>query len=65
MTEFPDENPLKTRIIQKGFLEDKREFARDTSVHFVELCEACRRGDFEAVQTYPLTYSLCLNKKVY
>jgi len=52
MTVYPDENPLKRRIIEKGFLEDKKEFAQDASVHFVELCDACRRGDLEAVQTY-------------
>jgi hypothetical protein len=52
MTADSSLNPPKTRIIQKGFLEDKREFARDTSVHFIELCDACRRGDLEAVQTY-------------
>jgi hypothetical protein len=55
MTVFPDENPLKRRIIEKGFLEDKKEFAQDASVHFVELCDACRRGDLEAVQTYIAT----------
>ena len=49
---FPDENPLKRRIIEKGFLEDKKDFAHDASAHFVELCDACRRGDLEAVQTY-------------
>jgi hypothetical protein len=52
MTVFPDENPLKRRIIEKGFLEDKKDFAHDASAHFVELCDACRRGDLEAVQTY-------------
>ena len=52
MTADSSLNPPKTRIIQKGFLEDKREFARDTSLHFIELCDACRRGDLEAVQTY-------------
>jgi hypothetical protein len=51
MTVYPDENPLKRRIIEKGFLEDKKQFAQDVSVHFVELCDACRRGDLEAVQT--------------
>jgi len=52
MTVFPDENPQKRSIIEKGFLEDKNEFAHDLSVHFIELCDACRRGDLEAVQTY-------------
>ena len=50
--EDPDENPQKRSIIEKGFLEDKSEFAHDLSVHFIELCGACRRGDLEAVQTY-------------
>ena len=56
---FPDDNPLKRRIIQKSFTESKAEFARDVSVHFIELCEACRRGDLEAVQTFapPMTHS--------
>ena len=52
MTVFPDENPPKQCIIEKGFLEDKTEFTHDLSVHFIELCDACRRGDLEAVQTY-------------
>jgi hypothetical protein len=50
---FPDENSQKRSIIEKGFLEDKNEFAHDLSVHFIELCDSCRRGDLEAVQTYP------------
>ena len=52
MTEIPDENPAKQSIIEKGFTEDKNVFAHDLSVHFIELCDACRRGDLEAVQTY-------------
>lgn len=51
MTRFPDDNPAKRRIIEKGLAESKADFARDASVHFIELCEACRRGDLEAVQT--------------
>jgi hypothetical protein len=51
MTVFPDENPLKRSIIEKGFTEDKTQFAHDRSTHFIELCDACRRGDLEAVQT--------------
>jgi ankyrin repeat and BTB/POZ domain-containing protein 1 len=51
-SDYPDENPLKTSIIQKGFLEDKRAFAHDSSTHFLELCDAVRRGDLEAVQTW-------------
>lgn len=49
---FPDENPPKRSIIEKSFLDDKTEFKHDLSVHFIELCDACRRGDLEAVQTY-------------
>jgi hypothetical protein len=52
MTIYPDENPLKRSIIEKGFTEDTNEFAHDVSVHFIELCDACRRGDLEAVQTF-------------
>jgi len=51
MTVFPDENPPKRSMIEIGSLEDKTEFAHDLSVHFIELCDACRRGDLEAVQT--------------
>lgn len=51
MTNFLDENPHKRSIIEKGFLEDKSEFSHDLSIHFLELCDACRRGDLEAVQT--------------
>jgi hypothetical protein len=50
--EYPDESPHKSSMIEKGFLEDKAEFAHDLSVHFIELCDACRRGDLEAVQTF-------------
>ena len=46
-----DENPLRISTIENEFLEDKSEFAHDLSTHFIELCDACRRGDLEAVQT--------------
>lgn len=51
-TPFPNSNPLKRSIIEKEFSSDKNEFAHDVSTHFIELCDACRRGDLEAVQTY-------------
>jgi hypothetical protein len=51
-TSFPDSNPLKRSIIEKRFSSDKTEFAHDVSTHVIELCDACRRGDLEAVQTY-------------
>ena len=53
----PNETPMKTSIIQKRILQDPKDFAHDTSAHFLELCEAVRRGDLEVVQTFPF---LCL-----
>jgi hypothetical protein len=47
-----DDSVAKQNALPKGFLDDKREFAHDVSTHFVELCDACRKGDLEAVQTY-------------
>jgi len=48
MTRFPNDNSLERQTVENG----KAEFPRDVSGHFVELCDACRRGDLEAVQTF-------------
>jgi hypothetical protein len=46
-----EESASKQNGLPKGFLDDRREFAHDLSLHFIELCDACRKGDLEAVQT--------------
>ena len=51
MTGPPDENSPKQSVIEQSFLGDETKFKHDLSAHFIELCDACRRGDLEAVQT--------------
>ena len=67
MTEFPnneersDENSHNSIIIENRISENNNEFAPDLSTHFIELCDACRSGDLEVVQTFdPFSDSLLI-----